>query len=234
MNRRSTRIRGLQLLVLALQLEKDLKADLGKYDVQESGVRQRTYVGHYNFGMLKRDHAEARRYLELVRGLGRRGGLPRGALRFQRSFSGRVGSESPADRSRDRQDPDQGVLLRSDRARRVPGALRARDPERDGRVGGGCRVLFGWQDSRVHRNEVKRVEEPLDDASHGSGMDYARCTVSGNQQWRPRGSRQHHVGLDAVLRRGPCRFADQIYKAREDASQRHYRVATSAIERLKA
>ncbi len=57
------------MLALALQLEKDLKADLGEYDIQDAGLRQRTYVALYNIGMLKKDHTEARRNLELVRGL---------------------------------------------------------------------------------------------------------------------------------------------------------------------
>jgi hypothetical protein len=57
------------VLALALQMEKDLTADLGKYDIRDNSVLQRIYVGLYGIGMLKKDHAEARRYLELVRGL---------------------------------------------------------------------------------------------------------------------------------------------------------------------
>jgi Tol biopolymer transport system component len=57
------------MLALSLQLERDLKADLGKYDIQDKNVRQRYYVGLYAIAMLKKDHPEARRYLDLVRGL---------------------------------------------------------------------------------------------------------------------------------------------------------------------
>ena len=56
-------------LVLALQLEKDLKADLGRYDIQDDRARQPHYAALYSIAMLKKDHLEARRYLELVRGL---------------------------------------------------------------------------------------------------------------------------------------------------------------------
>ncbi|MBI2841478.1 MAG: PD40 domain-containing protein [Acidobacteria bacterium] len=57
------------MLALALQVEKDLKADLSKYDIQDKSVLQRIYSGLYGIAMLKRDYAEARRYLGLVQGL---------------------------------------------------------------------------------------------------------------------------------------------------------------------
>jgi Tol biopolymer transport system component len=57
------------MLALALQLENDLKADLGKAESQDGSTLQRIHVGLYGIAMLKKDHAEARRHLELVRGL---------------------------------------------------------------------------------------------------------------------------------------------------------------------
>lgn len=57
------------VLALALQLERDMKADLGKSDTLDRSVLQRIYTGLYGIAMLRRDHPEARRYLELVRGL---------------------------------------------------------------------------------------------------------------------------------------------------------------------
>jgi hypothetical protein len=57
------------MLALALQVEKDYRADLGKYDIQDRNVLQRVQVALYGIAMLKQDHAEARRCLEQVRGL---------------------------------------------------------------------------------------------------------------------------------------------------------------------
>ena len=57
------------VLGLALQVEKNLKLELGNQVRQDRGALQRIYSGLYGIAMLKKDHAEARRYLELVRGL---------------------------------------------------------------------------------------------------------------------------------------------------------------------
>jgi hypothetical protein len=57
------------VLALAVQVEKDLTGDLERYDIRDNSVLQRIYVDLSWVDMLKRDHAEARRHLELVRGL---------------------------------------------------------------------------------------------------------------------------------------------------------------------
>ncbi len=57
------------MLALALQVEKDLKADLSKHDIQDKGGLQRIYSGLYGIAILKRDYAEARRDLDLVQEL---------------------------------------------------------------------------------------------------------------------------------------------------------------------
>lgn len=57
------------MLALALQLEKDLTADLEKPVIEDRSSRQRIYAALYGIAMLKKDHAQGRRYLELVRGL---------------------------------------------------------------------------------------------------------------------------------------------------------------------
>jgi Tol biopolymer transport system component len=57
------------VLALALQVEKDMQADLEKLDIQDKASLQRIYVGFYGIALLKKDYSEARRYMELVRGL---------------------------------------------------------------------------------------------------------------------------------------------------------------------
>lgn len=57
------------MLALALQVETDLKTELGSPDLADPAVRQRIYTGLYAIAMLRKDHAEARRTLELVRAL---------------------------------------------------------------------------------------------------------------------------------------------------------------------
>jgi hypothetical protein len=57
------------VLALAREMEKDWNADLDGGQVQDPGQLQRIHTGLYWIAMLKKDHAAARRQLELVREL---------------------------------------------------------------------------------------------------------------------------------------------------------------------